>query len=219
VILTSQDLHKFKKINKNVIVINNFIVSRDSKVAKLYKNRKFIFVGRMEKQKGIDYLLKIIKRYYEISDSPWKCRIIGDGSYRNWLMSFIQHNNINHIEILPNTFDIEQEYRNASCLLLTSRFEGFPMVLLEASSFGLPIISFDCQTGPSEIIQDGFNGFLVPLYNINIFVERMIKLQNDYEIFEQFSKNIYETSEKYMLNNIVPKWIDVFESMYQNMRN
>jgi glycosyltransferase involved in cell wall biosynthesis len=212
VILTNRDLNKFEKINKNVIVINNFIVERVSKAVNLYENKKFLFVGRMEKEKGIDYFAKVIKKYYKISNLPWACKIIGDGHYRNWLARFVRHNNLNHVEMLSSTTIIEQEYGSASCFLLTSRFEGFPMVLLEASSFGLPIISFDCETGPSEIIRDGFNGFLVPPHNINLFVEKMIKLQNDHEIFEQFSENIYETSEKYMLNNIIPKWMDLFES-------
>jgi glycosyltransferase involved in cell wall biosynthesis len=216
VILTEFDLKNFRKISRNVIVINNFIDKCHLKIIDPYKNKKFIFVGRLENVKGIDYLCKILKSYYETSSFPWSCKIIGDGSYRDRLVDFINSNKLNKVEMLLNSSIVEQEYKNASCLLLTSRFEGFPMVLLEAASFGLPVISFDCQTGPSEIIQDGFNGFLIPQYNIGLFVQKMIELQNSREKLETFSMNIYRTSEKFLSGTIVPQWIDAFENLKTN---
>jgi glycosyltransferase involved in cell wall biosynthesis len=213
VILTEFDLKNFRKIARNVVVINNFIAERHQKIIDPYKNKKFIFVGRIEKVKGIDYLCKILKSYYESSNLPWQCKIIGDGTYRDRLIDFIHGNKLDKVEMLLNSSTIEQEYRNASFLLLTSRFEGFPMVLLEAASLGLPVISFDCQTGPSEIIQDGFNGFLISQYNIELFVQKMIELQNNERKLETFSTNIYHTSERFLSDIIVPQWINVFNNL------
>jgi glycosyltransferase involved in cell wall biosynthesis len=172
----------------------------------------------MEKVKGIDYLCKILRSYYETSDQSWSCKIIGDGSYRKQLTKFLNANKLDKVEILSNSSTIEEEYRNSSCLLLTSRFEGFPMVLLEAASCGLPLISFDCQTGPPEIIRNGFNGFLIPQYDTKLFVEKMIELQNNDSKLETFSSNIYLASRKNMFDVLVPQWINAFERLKADSR-
>jgi glycosyltransferase involved in cell wall biosynthesis len=211
VILTQYDYKKYTTLNRNVVVINNFFPERKEKIEYPAVNKKFIFAGRIDKcQKGIDILCKILKEYYSANDFPWKFKIIGDGKDKEMLVRFLQKNNLTkYIELLSNTSQMEKEYRQASCLVCTSRFEGFPMVLLEASSFGLPIISFDCPTGPSEIIKDDFNGFLIKPNDIKQFVKRMLELQNNVEMVEYFSVNTYNLSEKFLAQNIIPQWKNI----------
>jgi glycosyltransferase involved in cell wall biosynthesis len=213
IILTNSDVNNFVKINKNTSVINNFIVKRNKKISNPYKNKRFIFVGRIErKQKGIDYLCKILKLYYKTSDNPWECKIIGNGSYKKKLLSFIKRNNLDkYIKYLEKTSEIEKEYKQASCLLLTSRFEGFPMVLLEAISFGLPIISFDCPTGPAEVIKNNMNGFLIKQYSVNDFVDKMIEVENNEEEVKKMSVNAYSVSDKYMIDIIISRWLNILK--------
>ncbi|MFP3339434.1 glycosyltransferase, partial [Micrococcus sp. SIMBA_131] len=85
----------------------------------------------------------------------WKLKIVGDGENKAELSTFILDNNLaSSVELVGKTNNIEEYYNNAAIYCLSSRFEGFPMVLLETLSFGLPVVSFDCDTGPEEVLEN-----------------------------------------------------------------
>jgi glycosyltransferase involved in cell wall biosynthesis len=213
IILTKYDIKNFEKINQNIVVINNFLPERYKKVDGSFYNHKFLFVGRMDKrQKGIDLLCNILRKYYTKSNNPWSCKIIASGKYEKIFNNYIKKFKIEKfIERLDNTNNIQKEYMQASCLLITSRYEGLPMVLLEAISFGLPVISFDCQTGPAEVLNDGEDGYLVNPGDSETFAQRMIELQSNKEKYESMSEKAYIISEKYYYKNILSELTEAIE--------
>ncbi|HDG9823435.1 TPA: glycosyltransferase family 4 protein [Acinetobacter nosocomialis] len=196
-----------KKRNAEIITIINPSPYKDIINIPKKENKTILAVGRLTYQKGFDLLLKIWADIHR--DYPdWKLLIVGEGEDRADLENFIQHNKITNIQLPGRTQDIDSYYRQASIFCLSSRFEGLGMVLLEAQAYGLPIVSFDCDVGPSEIISDSLNGFLVENNDIKDFelkLRKLIDLSNDEYI--SFIENTKLNYEKFSQENIVEQWL------------
>jgi len=102
--------------------------------------------------------------------------------------------------------DMVSEYLNASLYVLSSRFEGLPLVLIEAMSMGLPIVSFDCETGPRDIVKDGENGFLVPPMDIKALAEKIDFLVSSPNLLKSFSENAVRYSMRFDLAPVMEEW-------------
>ena len=212
--LTKRDLPKFKSINKNSIVIPNSIDFFSEHTARL-TNKRILFVGRMVPDKGYDLLLKVLKKVSEIH-SDWDFRIIGDGPLKSRILKGIALNGLTEkISLLSSTELIAEEYLNSSIYLMTSRTEGLPMVLLEAQACGLPIVSFDCETGPSDIVIDNENGYLIDCFDIDKMVQKISKLCSDADLRVKFGKNALENVKKFRPELVNPAWDVLFEQMIQ----
>ncbi|EJD6353798.1 glycosyltransferase, partial [Proteus mirabilis] len=112
--------------------------------------------------------------------------IVGNGKEYNNLLSLISEKNLNNnIKILPPTKNINKIYKSASIYCMTSRFEGMPLVLLEALSFNLPLIAYDCNTGPSEIITSDENGLLIENTNTEHYISALSKLALNESYYNQ----------------------------------
>ena len=96
---------------------------------------------------------------------------------------------------------------------MTSRYEGLPLVLLEAKQYGLPIVSFNCPTGPSEIVIDGENGYLINDFDIEEMSNRIIELIKNEKLREDFSKNSMKDTDKFNKDKILKQWIDLIEEL------
>lgn len=94
---------------------------------------------------------------------------------------------------------------------MTSRHEGFPMVLLEAQSYGLPIVSFDCLTGPKDLIISGVDGFLIPFGNIQVMTEKLLFLMINTKKRKEMGLNALCKSSNYLVDNIINKWKNILE--------
>lgn len=128
-------------------------------------------IGRMEHQKGFDLLIRACKRLQD-QQIHFRLRLVGNGTERKPLIELTQQLGIEHlVEFLPSTESPWNHYLEADVFVLSSRFEGFPNVLLEAMSFALPCISSDCRYGPDEIITHGENGWLVPPENVEALTD------------------------------------------------
>ncbi len=214
VVLTNNDYHKYiiRDGLKNCIVIPNEISFYPEEIP-LYSNKRIIAIGRFTLQKGFDILIDDIKDVL-LSNPGWTLTIIGDGEMRGVLEKKILNNNLDkQVFLKPFTTNIKEEFLDASIYIMTSRFEGLPMVLLEAKSCGLPIISYDCPSGPKEIINDGIDGFLVPFQNKRILTEKLNFLLNS----EELRKNMGCNAKKHVLifssENIYNKWLTLFNSL------
>ena len=144
-------------------------------------------IGRLTPQKGFDLLVEsfslISERFPE-----WKLKIIGDDfGDKALLEEMIAQKRIRNVELKPASKEIEKAYQSASFFVLSSRFEGLPMVLIEAMSFGLPVVAFDCPTGPAEIVNEN-NGFLVENGNIAELAKKMEMLMVDKRLLLTKSK-------------------------------
>lgn len=163
-----------------------------------------IGVGRFSDQKNFLRLLKIWK---ESQTEGWKLLLIGDGPERQRLEEFIKANKLENVELCSSTKEIDSYYQRASCLLMTSKYEGLPMVLIEAKSFGLPVIAFDCPSGPAELI-DG-DGFLIDYYNDESYIQHLNLLISNESLKNTLSYIAVDNSAKYSENQIYSSWCDV----------
>ncbi|WP_145505956.1 glycosyltransferase, partial [Yersinia alsatica] len=163
--------------------------------------------------KGFDLLLDIWAKIEEVN-SDWELVIAGDGEDKKLLAKKINELNLKNVALLPSTPNVHDLYDQSAIYVMTSRFEGFPMVLLEAKASGLPIIAYDCDTGPSELIIDGEDGFLIPFADSDTFSDRLIKLMNDDNLREAMSLRSLVNSEKYQIEvTIGRKWKDLIDNI------
>ena len=109
--------------------------------------------------------------------------------------------------------DVNHEYLSSSIFVLPSRFEGFGLVLIEAMAHGLPVLSFDCENGPRSIISDGFNGFLIPPFDVDVLSEKMMLLMDNVNMRKRIGLNAYNESLKYDMGHIGLQWKQLFDSL------
>jgi glycosyltransferase involved in cell wall biosynthesis len=212
--LTRFDEPKLKKLNNKVFIIPNSISFTPIQSAKL-ENKTILSIGRLDYLKGYDLLIEVFERYCR-SNKDWKLRIIGDGPLREQITKIIIEKGLtNRISLITMSNTIMEEYLNASIYVMTSRSEGLPMVLLEAQAFGLPIVAFDCETGPSEIIQNGISGYLIANYDIDEMKEKLIELSNNPLKRIEFGKNALENIKRFHPEEIFYKWEMVFRELEQ----
>ena len=210
--LTERDAERLRSLNKNVSVIPNSVTFYPETPA-LLQNKIILSIGRMDHGKGYDLLLDVFERFSE-KNNDWLLRIIGDGPLKSEIISRINKSRLNRsVEIIPSHGFIEQEYLNSSVYIMTSRTEGLPMVLLEAQACGLPILAFNCETGPAEIINDEKDGYLIDNYNVEEMSRKLSVLCNDIRIRKEFGQNARKNIEKYFPDKIFNKWEALFSNL------
>ncbi len=168
-----------------------------------FNSKIFFSAGRLFHQKGYDMLIDAWK-IFEENNLDWKLIIAGNGEEENKLKEKVKSLNLKNINFVGQIKNIEDYYKKASCYVLSSRYEGFPMVILEAESFGLPIIAFDCITGPKEMIKD--NGYLVKNQDIEDLARKMLEFAKDENKAKLFSINSKKNLEKLSIDKIVDEW-------------
>ena len=210
IVLTEEDKEKWH--NKKIKSIPNFINNIPEKSSN-YENKKIISVGRLEYQKGYDILINvwnIISKKYP----NWILEIYGEGIERESLQNKINKLGLEKSFILKGTVkNIQDKYLESSIYIMSSRFEGMPMVLLESMAYGLPVVSFDCPCGPKDIIKDNEDGFLVKFGNIEQMAEKIEKLILDEEKRKFFGKNARKNIQRYSQDKIMNQWKELFESL------
>lgn len=196
-----------KKVKQNKItVLPNPISQELSKLRDdtVPKEKIILTVGRLDKNKCQDQL---IKAFNALNPQDWQVQIIGDGNKKEELNSLIESYNLtDKIEIISKVKRIDKYYNKASIFVFTSKTEGFPNALLEGMHFGLPCISTDCNFGPSDLIEDGTNGFLVPINDLVTLKDKLSLLINNKLLRTQFSEKSIKTTEAYQSKIVVEKW-------------
>ena len=112
--------------------------------------------------------------------------------------------------------DVESEYKRSSIFVHPSRSEGFGLVIVEAMSCSLPVVSFDCENGPRSIISDGDDGFLVPSFNIRFFADRILMLIRDENLRKQMGEKGRLKSQEYSIEKIALQWKSLFDDLMSN---
>jgi glycosyltransferase involved in cell wall biosynthesis len=174
------------------------------------ESKKVISIGRLTHIKGFDLLLGAWKEV--LKEFPdWMLEIIGDGEDKESLVNYAQANGLSdNVLFVGNTNSIEKYYRGADIYCLSSRFEGFPMVLLEALSFGLPVVSFNCDTGPEEILSNT-GSFLVEAGNVKNLSEGLIEMIKNKSLRAEISRESLIKSADYQIMNIVEQWVELLK--------
>ena len=165
------------------------------------ESKTVLAVGRYTYQKGFDMLLEAWKR---IDTTDWTLRIAGSGETLGEVPSNV---------ITGPSNDIKSEYLNAAFLVLSSRYEGLPMVLLEAQAAGLPVVAFTCKCGPKDVITDGKDGILVPKGDIEALAAGMRKLMDDRELRLKMGAEAFRNSDKYDKEQIMALWERLFREL------
>ncbi len=207
VVLTDRDKQLFEeKYNaKNVRTIPNPVTINCRKKTNL-NNKNILSVGRFTNQKGFDLLIKAWS-LTKIRNNGWILNIYGKGEQLNILMKLIDEDNLADTVVLHEPVkDIVPIYINSSIYVMSSRFEGLPLVLIEATSMGLPVISFDCETGPREIIKNDINGVLVRPGDVKQLAFEIDNLVNDKKRMKKYSNNAIINSKLYNIAEIVKLW-------------
>ena len=212
VVLTKEDKVYWGNLH-NIQVIPNARTFAFEKPAEL-TNKTVMAVGRYDFQKGFE---RLIAAWAEVCSKvdDWKLEIIGDGALRDKMLQQIEENGLNGRVVLKKlpAAQMKDAYMNTSIFALSSRFEGLPMVLLEAQAAGVPIVSFACKCGPKDLIEDGINGFLVEEGDIEGLAKGLIRLIEDEELRKKMGKAAYQNSELYTENAIMKHWIDLFQNL------
>ncbi|MDK9773410.1 glycosyltransferase family 4 protein [Vibrio sp. B181a] len=210
VLLTQRDKHYYEKLNSHLAVIPNFI-DDVRMVDYCLDSHRVLFVGMLSKVKGSDYLLEIIKKSVS-RNANIHFDIVGDGPDLAAFSEAIESLSIgSRVTVHGRLNNVTGLYQNAGVFILTSRNEGFPMVLLEAQSHGLPVVSFDCETGPSEMIQHGYNGYLVDTFDTEAFSEHLVDLFEDRSLRNVMSKNSSRNVKKFTKNEVIRLWDEVLK--------
>lgn len=216
VVLGSQDLNNYKNNVsgiKNIRVINNPLAVKTERSATL-KNKRVLAAGRLVHQKGFDMLLDVWAKVQRLGDfKDWKLDIFGDGPDKDALELQIDNEDIINVYIHPFTSSLESEYMKSSLFVLSSRYEGFGLVLCEAQAYGLPTVSFDIHEGPKEIIENNINGYLVTPFDLNEMAVKLSKLMSDPSILESFSRHAKDDLQRFSLNKVLDKWENLFEEL------
>lgn len=217
--LTERDKKNFEKefaiSPQKIMCIPNWIEKKsETKNIEYNKNsNRIITVGRLEKIKGYDKLIEVAK-IVEEKELNWQWDIYGDGSLHNELKDKIKEEKLeDFLHLKGNVSNLDELYSQYSFCVMTSYYEGLPLSLLEAQINKLPIISFDCPTGPSEIIENNENGYLVECYNEKEMAEKIIELIEDKTKRIEFSNKTNLNLEKYEKQEVLKKWNALFEEI------
>lgn len=211
VVLTKEDAKDWKNIRNLYVIANplSFITETSSSCL----NKQVISVGRLTVLKGFDMLLEAWS--IVASKHPdWRLTIYGKGEELTKLQALIRQYALgDSVDIFPPTRDIADKYLESSVYVMTSRSEGFGMVLLEAMACGVPCVSFDAPCGPAEIISDGEDGFVTPLGDVWGLAEKLSLLMSNDDLRIKMGKNARRNVLRYSVDRVMKQWVDLFDAV------
>jgi glycosyltransferase involved in cell wall biosynthesis len=161
-------------------------------------------VGRLEPVKSFTHVVEVAANLMALSNISFQ--IVGDGPELNRISELVRHYNLNNVSIMPGSERIEKYYLDCDCILITSVSECFPMVLLEAMSFGLVPICYSDLDGPKDILDNNHNGFLVERFDFVGISKKILELSNDTSLLRRLSCNATNSSIKYSSRNVYPRF-------------
>jgi glycosyltransferase involved in cell wall biosynthesis len=174
--------------------------------------RTLLAVGRLIPQKGFDLLIEAFAQV-AARHQGWDLCILGEGHSRKQLEQAIADRGLSGRVSLPGFIsEVRARMRQADLFVLSSRFEGFPMVLLEAMAEGLACVSCDCETGPGEMIRHGENGWLVPANDVAALAEALDKLMQDPVLRRGLGDRAREVTSTYSLPAVLGQWDTLIKS-------
>lgn len=213
VVLTHEDRGYWGTM-PNIEVIPNAAMFMGTRQADM-TNKRILAVGRLDYQKGFDRLLEawhIVQQHPEFSD--WRLDIFGQGEWHDRLEQTIRRYGLEQqTAINPPTSDIGSEYARSSMLVMSSNYEGFPMVMIEAMAGGLPVVAFDFLCGPKDIIRHEQNGLIVPNGNIPALAKAMMQLMASEPLRQKLSVNARKITQTYSEEQVMKQWVGLFRSL------
>jgi glycosyltransferase involved in cell wall biosynthesis len=207
-VLTRTDQRDYERIAPGVrtTLIPNAVAGSGRRRSTL-SNPTVIAAGRLRAQKGFDLLIPAFEQI--APDYPdWRLDIYGEGQKLPELRKLVTHPR--QVRLRGRSTRLEEELADASVFALSSRFEGLPMVMLEAMAHGLAVAGFDCPTGPGDVIVDGVNGLLVPAEDVAGLGRAIARLAGDPDLRERLGAGALETARRYSPEVVMPQWEQLF---------
>ena len=212
VLLTEEDRERYWRGNQKVIVIPNPVISECGRVSCLDKTT-VVAVGRLVSVKNFEALIRIWSTVV-VKHPDWQLKIYGEGCQETMLRQLVKSLNLEgKVFLMGRTSAVLEKMADASMFVHTSTVEGFGLVLVEAMSVGLPVVSYACSCGPSDIIADGENGYLIPVGDEGMFVERVCSLIEDKEKRISMGRKGKVMSTQYNVDKIRDRWMSLFEEL------
>ena len=220
VVLTESDKQEWQqagctnvKCIPNPCAIKYRVVSSEYGVQSI---KTLLAVGRLHEQKGFDMLLEAwnnVQRDNVQCTKDWTLRIVGEGEQRKKLEEQIRDLHLSNVVLAGRVENMVEEYAAASLFILSSRYEGLPLALIEAMWCGVPCVSFDCPHGPAELLGDD-RGWLVPAMDVEKLTQQLIYAMNHSEEAKARAQRAQEYAyEKYSEANIMPQWVQLIENI------
>lgn len=210
VVLTNEDKELHWKDNDKVIVIPNPLTVKHSKRSTL-TNKTVITAGRLVTQKNFSSLIRAWAIVHQ-SHPDWRLEIWGEGNLKDELQRQIDLKGLREtVQIMGYTDDIISKFAGASLFVCSSLFEGFGLVIIEAMSCGLPVVSYSCPCGPKDIITENKDGFLASVGDEQTMAERITYLIEHLDSRLTMGREALYKSKQYSIDNIISKWMELFK--------
>lgn len=211
VVLTKEDKGYWGEL-QNISVIPNANSFESTEIAAL-QNKQAIAVGRYDYQKGFEDLINIWELVHQ-QEPAWKLNIYGKGELQSKFEQMINERNLEaSIQLCSPIKDIQNAYLSSSMCLLTSRYEGLPMTLLEAQACGLPLVAYACKCGPKDIIQDDVNGYLIEEGDQKSMAEKIVFLIQETEKRMAMGREAKRLSSNFGEEKVMQQWISLFNKL------
>lgn len=211
VLLTKEDADSWKDVNQTFVIPNSlpFEPTQSSKLTK----KQAIAVGRYNNAKGYEYLIEAWKTVHQ-KHPDWIINIYGSGEQKDYVKKLIERNALQDTIIMNEpTDDIMNRYLESSICVVSSRYEGFSMVILESMICGVPVVSFDCPYGPRNIIRNGEDGFLIEYLNTRAMADCICQLIENPELRQSVGAKAKENIIRFSRDNVMSQWTNLFNEL------
>ncbi|MBU8972570.1 MULTISPECIES: glycosyltransferase family 4 protein [Bacteroides] len=192
---------------------------KNTTITKSEHPKYIVCVGRLDYIKGQDRLLKVWKQLAPKYPN-WTMVLVGDGNMRDQYEKLEIEYNIQHrIKHIYNSNDVQTILQHASIFAFTSRTECCPMALIEAFSCALPVVCYDCESGPRDFVENFYNGFLIPNNNTELFISKLETLITNTDLRKTMSINALSTAQRVTKQIIMAQWDDLLASIVKNTKS
>lgn len=211
VLLTPEDAKDWEGVTKTYVIPNS-IKEIPLECSKLI-NKQAIFVGRYNDAKGYEYLVEAWKIVHH-NHPDWIINIYGSGELHDDVERWINEAKLHESMIMHEpTNQIMEKYLESSICVVSSRYEGFSMAIIEAMACGVPCVSFDCPFGPRNIIKKDEDGILVEYLNSRALADNICELIENINLRKQLGSNAKKNIQRFTQDNIMKKWINLFDTI------
>ena len=212
IVLTEEDDQLWKELDNTAVIPNP--LSFKSREISTCESKQVIAAGRLVPQKGFDLLIKAWEHVHA-NYPDWQLTIYGNGDPGNLLELAKTRQIENSVTIKPAVSNIQEKYLESSVFVLSSRYEGFGLVLTEAMECGLPVVSFSCPCGPRDIVRDGEDGFLAEPENSQQLAEKIELLIENGQLRKKMGENARKNVQRFNIESIMQQWDHLFQNALQ----